>query len=112
MRGLIACSVLLLLAACGSGGGSDGGSNPVKDAVDKAPKCSDVWQVGKTLPKDYENCLGKDGSLNLGAFYDCADGTQLTAVDGPPALMARLGGKIRTSDDAAYSAELDACKPS
>ena len=98
--------VLGSLAACGGGS-----SDPLTQTREDSPKCADVWVVGKTLPKDFENCIGSDGAIVLGAYYDCADGSQLTMNDEPKGL-AVLGQKIQKYTDATWSAAFDKCKPS
>lgn len=106
-RTLVAGLLLASLTACG--GGDGGSDNPIQDAADNAPQCSDVWAVGKTLPKDYEGCM-RDGTIEAAVVYNCDDGSKLTGYDNK--FFALVGGPIEPQTDETYSAAFDKCKPS
>lgn len=63
---LVVIALLLTLTGCGDNDEPKLSPKAV-DALNKLaemgsdwPKCSDIWAVGKRLPKDYEGCTEKD----------------------------------------------------
>ena len=87
-------SALLLLAGCtsdaepdgsdGSGGAAPETSSPAAGSSSAtpappgaaAPDCDDVWQAGKTLPRDYTTCLD-GGEPSTPDVVACTDGSSL-----------------------------------
>lgn len=77
MRKTIAASAAALLALTLAACGDDSGSpKSVGDDEALAPKCSDVWVAGETLPEDYEGCMDGD-TLEAAASFNCEDGSSL-----------------------------------
>lgn len=78
MRKTIAASaaalLALTLAACGDDSDSPKSGGDNDEAL--APKCSDVWVAGETLPEDYEGCMDGD-TLEAAASFNCGDGSSL-----------------------------------
>ena len=127
---------LLLVAGCGDNGSepkSEPNSGPTgvvpsskatgtpgsefltpvpKESAEALPKCSEVWVVGETLPKDYEGCRTV-GGIDHGAHYACTDsGGDLIGHN--EQFFARIGGQIKAygEDEADFSRELyEVCRP-
>ena len=96
-----AAALLVLAAGCSSDDGDSKGGNDGPSAQEprsttttsatpsaaptKAPpkKCSEVWVLGKVLPKDYGGCTLPNGTLHAEEGYDCVDGSSLYAFDDP-----------------------------
>ncbi|WP_156464523.1 hypothetical protein [Aeromicrobium sp. Root495] len=107
---VLALMLLLPAAVACGGGGSDDASTAGSSS---SPACSDVWMVGKTLPKTYEGCVANGDEQAYMEYGDCTDGRKFIgyAPDGGQAYFAGLGGEIGKGsvDDAAWSAALAEC---
>src|ERR1700712_5301057 len=118
-RVTVALVSVLLLVGCHSSG-SDGKptATPTSTKTTSStpgthgPSCTDVWQDGATLPKDYTTC--SDG--NAAGAQDvtkCNDGTRLIAYS--DLFYAVTGGKITKpkespmQDTPAYGKVYSAC---
>ena len=78
------------LAGCG-GDGDGSRDGPDSVWVRDAPKCSDVWVDGATLPPKYPGCMnGKD--FTVAVLVDCVGDDQFTTYD--DRFHAFLGGTI------------------
>jgi len=96
MKKLLAAVLLAAsLAACG-GGSDEPTQEPAESPSESAaaaelPKCSDVWVDGKTLPTDYDGCVGDDGKTVAADVQPCGSG---------PEQFARY--EVTDDDDIAY----------
>lgn len=131
MRIALVTLSLVLFAGCGDAGGpssepsdvttpgtatgtpgSEFSSPGMDKNADALPECSEVWVVGKTLPKDYAGCKLPEGGIDRGADYACTDGKG-DLIGHNEQFFARPGGQIKANgeDDVAFSHELfEVCK--
>lgn len=116
MRPLIASLTLILLTACSSSSEkltpeAVDTLNEFADAAAKMPKCSDVWIVGKQLPKDYEGC--KEGTTIVAAISTCAGSVTTYETPGHGFFTDRSGtirdGGVDYASSPDYAAALDGC---
>lgn len=111
-----AAVVALLMLAAGCGGDDKPKTNldALAEVADSAPKCSEVWVVGKALPADYEGCADASGTLIFNAAFQCKDGSELSSFEdrlwvvAPAGVIADAGAE-GTDDDDAYAAAYRAC---
>lgn len=67
------------------------------------PNCQAVWVVGKTLPQEYDGCVGDDGHLVMSGLSYCADGTQFTTHENR--FFAQLGDTIGAGPEGSPGAD-------
>ena len=96
MKKLLAAVLLAAtLTACGGGGDdeptTDPTESPSESAAAELPACSDVWVDGKTLPSDYDGCVGDNGKTVAADIKPCGSG---------PEQFARY--EVTDDDDIAY----------
>lgn len=96
MRGLVAATCFVALAACSTNGHDAGATRHHRGMT--VPRCPTVWIVGKRLPDPYLGCLdppaGKQKRQYIGATL-CLDGrTLLTYGDH---LWGYTGGPVMRS---------------
>jgi Putative peptidoglycan binding domain len=104
----VLCAALMLVTS-----GCAAGSERAEVDLSGVPECADIWVDGKTLPADYEGCVGASGNLVLSAMLACVDGSQFTTHE--DLFFARVGGTITAGPGrspetaAAYSKALSDC---
>jgi hypothetical protein len=82
---------------------------------DAWPKCDDIWQVGKTLPADYEEgCLSENDSVVDLSFTPCfPDGRTRLFVHSSPfggkSHVAITGAAIQAYTEETYSKVRNTC---
>jgi len=126
MKKLLAAVLLAAsLAACG-GGSDEPAQEPAESPSESAaaaelPKCSDVWVDGKTLPSDYDGCVGDDGKTVAADVKPCGSGPEqyaryeYTEDDIAYPFIGILGEKvIEYTDDenGPYAKLFNKCDPS
>jgi ABC-type Fe3+-hydroxamate transport system substrate-binding protein len=118
---LAAILLAVTLSACG---GSD---EPVEEepttpseatSAAELPQCSDVWVDGKTIPADYEGCVGEDGKTVAADAKPCGPGPeqfvqyQYVKDDVTYPFVAILGEKVIEyvdDENAPYAKTFDKC---
>lgn len=108
------------LASCGKNDGPDSASGDQReDTLDVIQFCSQVWVVGKTLPRDYPGCVERDGiTFVQNSTISCTPiGEPIRPLDAESydrRLIAELGGEITEDRERAQRLddELNECKAS
>lgn len=102
-----AAALAVLLTGCGVDA-----QVPDSKPAGRTLPCSEVWSVGKSLPKDYEGCTQTDGTTEAAVSIKCEKGGRLVTFDDKfwvvtPGQIRESRGDIAADDD--YLAALTAC---